>query len=73
MVFIKLTSSALDMTVDDIIGPNVVLNALDKLFGDEIGPFSVISIQGRFIRITYITLSESKWRAPLGLANQRAS
>ena len=41
-------SSALDMTVDDIIGPNVVLNALDKLFGDKIGPFFVISIRGHY-------------------------
>ena len=35
MVFIKLKSSAHDTTVDDKVGPNVVLNGLDKLSRDE--------------------------------------
>ena len=40
MVFIKLKSSAHDMTVDDKVGPNVVLNGLDKLSRDKILQFS---------------------------------
>ena len=40
VVFIKQKFSALDMTVDDKVDPNVVLNGLDKLSRDKILPFS---------------------------------